>query len=684
MPIRKRVSLFLYSVRVHKGSKSDKFLASFHKLGPHLALLLGFLIFLPCQAEEKEWVLQSASRELNLDIRSNARAGLEFRVSTISGTVIDWSPLGLVLSSQDSDLNEHIYDFSQDLSYIGSQVKEVCDEYRLKIGKRLENKACANQLTLNFRLHRGPQLSVQFRTYEDGLAFRYVIESDTSFVDSLFFRLVSEQTGFNMSHATKLFPQPYDHADSWRPSYEAPANSAGDVVGKSTPAQLGAGWAMPLLFEVGGDWVLIHESGLVGQSYGSHIGAEVRNNVYRVSGPLPDEALGHGGTDAHFALPWSSPWRVLIIGGLSKIVQSNLVQTLAAPAQFDSEWVQTGRASWSWLSDHDSSQDPAKLREFIDLAAEMGWEYSLIDANWNRFPEEDLAQLISHAAQRGVGLFLWYNSGGKNNAVTEAPRNLMADHTLRRAEFERISKLGIRGIKVDFWHSDKQFMIQRYVELLADAAEFKLLVNFHGSTIPRGWERTFPNLMTMEAVRGHEFYTFPSEPNYGELAPSQNALVPFARNVVGPMDSTPVIFAPKLISRLTTMGHEAALGVVYESGIQHFSDEANAYRNLPKDWKSYLGSLPTAWDETRYLAGYPGEFVALARRKGERWWVGVINGSAEPRELVLDLSFISEASTALGDKEGKPVAHQVEPNTSKAAIQLAPFGGVAIYPASSQ
>ena len=657
---------------------SDFFATRFHNQGFSLVFLLGFLVVSPCQAELNDWTIQSPSRELSIDIRSDA--GMEFRISSVSGVVVDWSPLGLVLSSQDSDLNEHSYDLSQDLEYVGAQTREVCDQYRLKIGKRLENHVCGNELVLNFLSQSGLPLSVALRAYDDGVAFRYIVQTDTDFVDSLSFRLVSEQTAFDMSSATKVFPQPYDHADSWRPSYEAPALSAGDVVGRSTPKELGAGWSMPMLFEVGKDWVLIHESGLVGQSYGSHIAPEVVDKVYRLTGPLADEALGHGNTDAYFTLPWKSPWRVMIVGGLSKIVQSNLVQTLAPPATIDSEWVEPGRASWSWLSDHDSSQDPARLRDFVDLAAEMGWEYSLVDANWNRIPKEAFSRLLSHAAEKNIGLFLWYNSGGKNNAVTEAPRNLMSDRALRRAEFERISALGIRGIKVDFWHSDKQFMIQRYLDLLADAADFKLLVNFHGSTIPRGWERTWPNLMTMEAVRGHEFYTFESQPHYGELAPSQNALVPFTRNVIGPMDSTPVIFAPKLISRLTTYGHEAALGVVYESGVQHFSDEVTAYRALPEEWKAYLSSIPSAWDETRFLAGYPGDYVVMARRKGNRWWVGAINGSPEPRALALDLSFISGGMTVLSDEDGQPVSSRVEQPSSIRSIELAPYGGVAIYP----
>jgi hypothetical protein len=186
----------------------------------------------------------------------------------------------------------------------------------------------------------------------------------------------------------------------------------------------------------------------------------------------------------------------------------------------------------------------------------------------------------------------------------------------------------------------------------------------------------------MEAVRGHEFYTFKSKPDYGELAPSQNALVPFMRNVVGPMDSTPVIFAPKLIPRLTTKAHEAALGIVYESGVQHFSDEAKAYRTLPAEWKTYLSALPTAWDETRLLDGYPGQYVVMARRKGDRWWVGAINGTPAPRSMVLDLSFITGAMTMLGDRNGGPMSSRLEQSTSATSIQLAPYGGVVLYPTS--
>jgi hypothetical protein len=210
------------------------------------------------------------------------------------------------------------------------------------------------------------------------------------------------------------------------------------------------------------------------------------------------------------------------------------------------------------LSDHDSSRNLDTLKKFIDFSAEMGWPYSLVDANWNLISDDSMEQLVAHAEKKGVDLLFWYNSGGSNSFVTEEPRNRMHERKVRRAEFAKLQKLGVKGVKVDFFHADKQFMIQRYLGILEDAADHKIMVVFHGCTIPRGWARTWPNLMSMEAVRGAETYTFGSTPDYGKLAPRQNTLLPVTRNVIGSMDYTPVVYSKQMIARHTTNAHETA------------------------------------------------------------------------------------------------------------------------------
>jgi hypothetical protein len=196
----------------------------------------------------------------------------------------------------------------------------------------------------------------------------------------------------------------------------------------------------------------------------------------------------------------------------------------------------------------------------------------------------------------------------------------------------------VKGVKVDFFQSDKQDVIALYHGILKDAADKKILVNFHGCTLPRGWSRTYPHLMSMEAVRGEECYSF--DPKFPEKAPSHNAVLPFTRNAVGPMDYTPVMFVDNVHPLRTTAGHEIALSVVFESGWLHFAGGPEEYRTLPEVPKDFLKKVPAAWDETRFVAGEPGRFVAIARRSGERWYLGAIDGEGKARELELGLGFL--------------------------------------------
>ena len=270
----------------------------------------------------------------------------------------------------------------------------------------------------------------------------------------------------------------------------------------------------------------------------------------------------------------------------------------------------------------------------------MGWEYTLVDANWNTMIGGDVERLATYADQQGVGLLLWYNSGGPHNDVGEQPRDLMFDRETRRAEFARIHALGIKGVKVDFFQSDKQDIIRLYLDILQDAADFQLLVDFHGSTIPRGWSRTYPNLMTMEAVRGAEEYTF--DATYAASAPSFNTILPFTRNTIGSMDYTPVTFSKRIVAHVTTNAHELALSIIFELGLLHLADRAEAYLSLPDEPQDFLRHVPVVWDESHYLAGEPGRYIVVARRNGDDWYLGAINGQAEPQDVSLTLSFLAD------------------------------------------
>jgi hypothetical protein len=373
------------------------------------------------------------------------------------------------------------------------------------------------------------------------------------------------------------------------------------------------------------------------------------------------------------------PWRFVVVApDAGSMATADLVTHLAEPSLLDgtgidTSWVRPGRVAWSWWSGNDSSRDLARQRDFVDLAHDFGWEHCLVDANWDVNPDDEVEALVRYAAGRGVGLWLWYNSGGPHNHVSEAPRDRLHEPAVRRAEFAKLAAWGVAGVKVDFFHSDKQDGIARYLGILEDAAEHRVMVNFHGCTIPRGWSRTWPHLLTMEGVRGAETYLF--NPDFPAVAASHNAILPFTRNAVGPMDYTPVAFGDVTHPHLTTNAHELALAVVFESGLLHFADSVETYRAVPPAVADVLRGVPVVWDETRFLVAEPGRCVVVARRRGEQWWVAGINGLAEPRPLELDLTPLREGRwRLLGDGTGRDDV-AVRESGGQLRVDLAPRGG---------
>jgi alpha-glucosidase len=507
--------------------------------------------------------------------------------------------------------------------------------FRLSHGKQSLVRTYANETRFEFHNENGAKLQLVVRVSDDGVAFRYVFPEEATAT----YTVTKELSSFAFASDGHFWGQPYDKVTMYSPAYET-FYTNGLPIGARVPFDLGTGWAFPALFKLNDHWLLLSEAGLDEHYFGAHLSPKPEGLEYTLAMPGADEALGYGKITPSSSLPWTLPWRVLIIGkSLATIVESTLVESLSQKSQIkDTSWIKPGKASWSWWSDHDSSRSFEKLKTFVDLAAEMGWMYSLVDANWNIMTGGSLEQLAAYARSKNVGLFVWYNSGGLHNEVTEQPRDLMVERETRRQEFARLQALGIKGVKVDFFQSDKQEIIKLYLDILKDAADFELMVNFHGSTLPRGWSRTYPNLMTMEAVRGAEQYTFSD--TYAHVAPVQNTILPFTRNVVGPMDYTPVTFTDEVMPHETSNAHELALSVVFESGIIHLADSVEAYQSLPEGVKNFLHDVPSSWDETKYLAGEPGKFVVLARRSGNDWYIGGISGDKETRNLTLDLSFL--------------------------------------------
>lgn len=555
-------------------------------------------------------------------------------------------------------------------------VKTIDETYTMLSGKRKVCRNFANEQTLVFQNANGAKVELIVRAYNDGVAFRYRFPETRS--DK--FTVTSESTGFRLPPGGKMWAHPYDKPTKYTPAYETYYANGVDV---GTTSASESGWAFPVLACTPdrSRWVLVTEAGVEPSYCGVRLTQKAENGIYSVR--LPDEGEGNsiGTVEPSWTLPWATPWRVIIVGdSLGDIVESTLVTDVCPPSIVkDTSWIKPGRASWSWLFDHDSPQDCTKLKQWVDLAAEMGWEYSLVDANWDRMKNGTIHDLIAYANSKGVGLLMWYNSGGPHNYVSEKPRGLMDHREIRREEFQTLKRWGIKGVKVDFFQSDKQNIIQLYHDILQDAAEAQIMVNFHGCTLPRGWSRTYPHLMSMEAVRGEECYSF--DEKFTAEAPIHNVILPFTRNVVGPMDYTPVMFTDNVYRHLTTYCHELTLPVIFESGWLHFAGGPKEYIDLPKAPKGFLKAVPTAWDNTKFLAGEPGEYVVLARRSGKTWYVAGINGQDTGRDVNVTLSFLDDTHyTVTLIADGKtPREFETESEAVTAQdhleVRLLPYGG---------
>jgi alpha-glucosidase len=617
-----------------------------------------------------DWTLTSPSGKLSIKVSLHNKSGallyqVDSKFGDSSSTVILPSPLGIIREDQV---------FDSLLSYLGSDsIVKINSTYELKTGKRLKNVNKANHLTLHFKNRGGALIDLDLRAYDDGVAYRYRFPEESKEEKTI----TKELSGFKIPLGGKAWIQPYDTVTMWTPAYERYYLSEVEV-GKQSP--MSNGWCFPALFEVNNHFVLLTEADLTENYFGSHLNPDAQNGLYTIRSPEKEEALNTGENVARTALPFVGPWRVILVSpDLGGIVESNLVHHLTRPAEKDFSWVKPGRASWSWWGDHDSSKDFNKQKKFVDLAAEMGWEYALVDANWNVMKGGTIEDLAAYAKQKKVGLLLWYNSGGPHNEVAEQPRDIMWNADKRKAEMKRLSDLGVKGIKVDFFQTDKQHIIRQYFDILRDAADHQILVNFHGCTIPRGWSSSWPNLVSMESVKGAESYSFASD--YPEEAPRLNTILPFTRNVIGPMDYTPVAFGNQTYPHKTTNAHELALAVVFESGIVHMADRAESYRSLDEEIKQFLRQVPAAWDETRFVQGYPGKDVVLARRKGTEWYIAGINGEAVSKEFSLALQFLDEGTYQAqlimdGKKAGSFNSTRMSfKNSTSQIIGVNPFGG---------
>ena len=502
-----------------------------------------------------------------------------------------------------------------------SFVRNVKEDYRMLTGKRL---VCSNEGN-EYIAALGEGVKMVLRLYNDGIAFRYEYpEAWTG----------SDPTVYRIPEGTRRWMQ------QWTDSYEGyfPLSTTYKV--EPVPSFSGISkseegynnrWGYPALLEPqDGLFVLLSEANIEhGQS------ASCLYNDKELYKVVPADL-----TKGTVPIVRNTPWRVAIIGSLGDVVESTLITDVSNPCQIaDTSWIQPGVVSWVYWAYNHGSNDYSIIKKYVDMAATFHLPYVLIDAEWDQMDQlasnegKTIEDAIAYAKEKGVKPMIWYNSsvGWVDGAPT--PKYRLNKPEDREKEFAWCEKLGVAGAKIDFFSGDNQMNMDYCLDLLESAARHHLLVNFHGATIPRGWQRTWPNLMSTEGVYGAEWYN--NVPTFTAKAASHNATLPFTRNVIGPMDYTPCAFSDSQHPHITTHAHELALTVLFESGLQHLADKPESYLAQPQEVQDFFSHLPAVWDETRFISGYPGESVVLARRSGDTWYIAGINGTDEPKALPL-------------------------------------------------
>ena len=532
-------------------------------------------------------------------------------------------------------------DFSKRLMVIKASAPEIVrDNYTILTAKKKNISYTATRRVIETKTSSGKRMNIIFQVSNDGVAFRYEFPEKSTDVK----KINAEVTSFHFYDGTRAWLQPKTEAQSgWEhsnPSYEA--HYQVDIpTGNASPGL--NGWVYPALFKYNDVWMLITEAAL-GRTYcGTALQQNSPDNEYKINFPQAPEVFKDGipTLNPESTLPWKTPWRIIVVGSMKTIVESTLGTDLALPAKkIDASFIKPGKSSWSWIIKKDDSTVFSVQKNYIDFAFNMKWQYCLLDANWDSLIGYDSVKILAqYAKQKNVGLLLWYNSAGSWNTVKYHPKDKLLTHESRVREFTRLKEMGIKGLKVDFFSGDGQSMINYYQDILDDAAQFGLLMNFHGATLPRGLHRTYPNLMTTEAVFGYEMITFGQQSANRE--PEHAVMSALVRNAFDPMDFTPMnLYKIPRIKRVTTAPFELATSVIYLSGIQHYAETPEGINHVPERVKEFLRTLPNTWDDVKFIDGYPGKLFVVARKAGNKWYIAGINGENIEKEIALDINFL--------------------------------------------
>ncbi len=573
-----------------------------------------------------------------------------------------------VIMNSHLGLNTSIADFTQGLSLAkAGEVKQVSDTYDIATLKKRNISYTANEQTFTFESDGKPAVDIQFHVDNQNVAFRYMVyrQKQPRQDERVACLVTDEMTDFVMPTRTTTFlcPQmtPQTGFARTAPSYETYYEYDGEM-GKNGH---GRGFTFPALFKVKGStvktkgpksqiaeaeniWVMLCETDVAGNYCGSRL--ECKDNVYKVTYPEMTEFGGIGNVEPGIMLPGYTPWRTITVGKtMAPIAETTIMWDLVKPMYEASQEYKYGKSTWSWVIRMDASCNFDEQKEYIDLAADLGWQYVLIDAWWDaNIGYEKMEQLSKYAATKGIGLFLWYNSNGYWNDAPQGPRGKMHRMLDRRREMAWLQKAGIKGLKIDFIGSDKQQTMQMYEDMLVDANEFGLMLIFHGCTIPRGWERMFPNFVACEAARVSENLAFGQYDN--DMEAVAGTILPILRNAIGNMD-----FGGSTLNkhyskdnqhgttRKTSDVYALATAVLFQTPVQNFALTPNNLTDAPAWAVDFMKTVPTLWQDMKYVDGYPGKYLIMARQDTEgKWYLAGINANREPMKVKLDLSLFAE------------------------------------------
>lgn len=548
------------------------------------------------------------------------------------------SPLGMIAN---------IGDFSSGMSLEKNVSTNKIDEtYELASIKKSKVRYVANEAVFSFTQQEKTIYDVIFRISNNDVAFKYKMYPQGETLSCV---VKQEATGFAFPDGTTTFlcPQskPMRGFARTSPSYET-SYTADDVAGKNG---WGEGYTFPCLFRNGDNgWTLVSETGVNGGYCASRLLGH-KEGVYTIGFPQEGEANGNGTVSPGIALPGETPWRTITVGKtLAPIVETTVPFDVVKPLYSAKGEYTYGRGSWSWIIGMDGSTNYKEQLRYIDFSAAMGYQSVLVDALWDKqIGRDKIEELAKYGKDKGVALYLWYNSNGYWNDAPQTPRGIMDNAIARRKEMKWMQSIGIRGIKVDFFGGDKQMTMQLYEDILSDANEYGLLVIFHGCTLPRGWERMYPNFASSEAVLASENLHFSQGSCDNEAFNA--TLHPFIRNTVGSMDFGGSALnkyynadnAPRGSRRVTSDVYALATAVLFQSPVQHFALAPNNLTDAPAWAIDFMKEVPTTWDEVRFIDGYPGKYVILARRHGDKWYIAGVNAQKETLKLKVNLPMFS-------------------------------------------